>query len=103
MNESFGALVSMIPVLVMVMLAGMALGAGYFAGLRLTVGRMASSSNPYGIIILSFFVRSAALLAGLWLLTEGDWLRLSMALLGFLAVRTALAKIWGPIPSKESA
>lgn len=108
MNEAgkitfYNGFIDSAPALILVLMAAIALGIIYFAGLRFTVRSMARSSNPHLVMIFSFLLRSALLLAGFWLITSGDWLRLLLAMSGFWIVRAVATRYWGALPPKEPA
>ncbi len=66
---------------------GAALGLLHFGGLWWTVRGLAGSPRPGLRIALSFALRNAALLAGLYWLVQADWRLLLAALAGVLVVR----------------
>jgi F1F0 ATPase subunit 2 len=66
---------------------GFLLGILYFLGLWYTLQKLPQNGHPTLIIITSFLVRLAILLGGLFWVTQGDALRLGVALLGLLAGR----------------
>lgn len=70
--------------------AGAALGIFYFGGLWLTVQRIPAAQRPVLSSLASFLVRSGAVLAGFYLIGLGDWVRLPVALLGFILVRMVI-------------
>lgn len=78
------------------LLAGAALGVFYFAGLWLTVDRLPRSGSPRRLVALSFVARLAVLLAGLALITDGDWRRLVAAMAGLVVVRFAAVHLLAP-------
>ncbi len=82
--------------LLMAVPAGFVLGVLFFGGLWWTVRKISAGSRPAPLMIASFLVRSAALLAGLYLLMDAGWQYLPAALVGFLAARTALTYKLGP-------
>jgi len=72
-------------------LAGALLGAFFFGGLWWTVQKITGSGRPYLLSVISFFVRTAVVLAGFYFLLSIGWPHLLAALFGFLAARTVLA------------
>lgn len=68
--------------------SGTLLGALYFGGLWLTVRWMAHSQQPALLFGVSFLVRAAVLLLGLYFVMDGLWHRLIACMLGFLLART---------------
>ncbi len=79
--------------------AGFLLGVFFFGGLWLTVRRLTGSSSPGLLVLVSFLARSAAVLAGFYLLLQQGWQLLPAALAGFIAARMVLAS---RLKSKES-
>jgi F1F0 ATPase subunit 2 len=79
-------------VLLLVLLGSAALGALFFGGLGLTVGRLAQIRRPAAWLAVSFLVRSAIVLAGLPLLMDGRWERLLAALIGFHLARSVVLR-----------
>lgn len=81
--------------------AGSALGGVYFGGLWWTLQRLAGRRRRLlrvgGWLALSFMVRGALVAAAFGLLAAlGGWWPPGLALLGFLSVRWALVRRWGP-------
>ncbi len=68
-------------------LVGLVLGAFYFGGLWLTVSRLSSLPRPGWVLLVSFLVRLAVLLTGIYLIAEGKWQRMCACLFGFILVR----------------
>lgn len=81
--------------------AGIVLGAFYFYGLWLTVRRLPSARRPVVMSLSSFFGRLAVVLVCFYLVTAGQWERLVACLVGFLAARIVLVKIFGPYGKSE--
>jgi F1F0 ATPase subunit 2 len=75
----------------LVLLAGMALGAFYFAGLAWTVQRLVAGGGVV-LTVSSFLVRGAILLAGFWFLARNHAEYWIACLVGFTAVRVYLSK-----------
>lgn len=71
---------------------GLLLGGGYFGGLLWTVQSLPTSRRPALLFVVSWFLRTTVLLAGLWLVTNGDWRRSVAALAGIIVVRTWLIR-----------
>lgn len=87
-------------------LAGVALGAFFFGGLRLTVHWLESTQRPLALALASFVLRLVVATAGFVVVGSGRWERYAAALLGFVAIRMVLLRIWGPTrrpapPGKE--
>jgi F1F0 ATPase subunit 2 len=80
--------------LVLVGLAGLALGLIFFGGLWLTVRRMLHSARPALWMLGSLLLRTAIALSGFWLLGGHNWKRMLVCLAGFFVARLALT--WLP-------
>jgi F1F0 ATPase subunit 2 len=76
--------------------AGIILGMFYFWGLWLTVQKLPRARRPMLLSLSSFFVRLAVVLAGFYFVMSGRWERLLVCLVGFLCVRFAAVRLWGP-------
>ena len=68
-------------------LAGGALGAIFFGGLWWTVRRGIASTQPALWFFGSLVLRTSVALGGFYLVGGGEWERLLMCLLGFVAAR----------------
>ena len=77
--------------LLLAFLAGVLLGALFFGGLWWTVQRLMDSSRPHLFIAASFAVRTAAVMAGLYLMLVAGWPHLLAAVAGFVITRTVIA------------
>jgi len=73
-------------------LAGAALGTIYFTGLWWTVRKVPSAQNPALLSLGSFLLRTALVLGGFYSVMGGQWQRLMVCLLGFLAARVVLVR-----------
>lgn len=73
--------------LVFAFVAGALLGAGYFAGLWLTIRRMAKASSPYRLYGLSLLLRLTLALGGLYLLAARGTAVLLVGGVGFITAR----------------
>jgi F1F0 ATPase subunit 2 len=78
------------------LLAGLGIGAFYFAGLWLTVRQLVQVPNPAPLFLLSFMGRTAASIAAFYFVMDGDWTRAAAAMVGFLAMRVLTTRTWGP-------
>ena len=76
--------------------AGVVLGIFYFGGLWLTVRKLPQARQPVLLSLSSFFARLAVVLAGFYFVMSGRWERVLVCLLGFLCVRFAAVRLWGP-------
>lgn len=75
--------------------AGMLLGGLYLLGLWWTVRRVTETGRP-GLLVVSFAVRAALLLAALWYLAGFGPQSLIAALVGFLLMRWVVTRLAGP-------
>jgi len=77
--------------------AGCLLGFLYFMGLWRTVQKLTSAKSPARVVIGSFVLRTAMVLAGFYfLMGAGHWERLVAALTGFVLMRKILTYRKGP-------
>ncbi len=77
--------------LILSFLAGGLIGVFFFGGLWWTVQRITGSGRPYLISVVSFFLRTAVVLAAFYCLLQAGWQFLLAALFGFIIARTILA------------
>lgn len=77
-------------------LAGAALGAVFFGGLWWTVRRGVSSEHPALWFLGSGLLRTSVVVAGLYLVSGGQWQRLVGALGGFIAARFVVMRLARP-------
>lgn len=87
--------------------AGVLMGYVYFRGLWWTVCYMteygSKNWNPYGLAVLSFFVRSALAVGGFYLLLVLGWEAMALGLIGFVAVRVIVVRRWALHPPAITA
>jgi F1F0 ATPase subunit 2 len=89
-------------------LTGALLGALFFGGLRLTVHSGLASKTPAPWFLISFVVRTASTLVGLWWVSRIDVGLLPACVLGFFLTHLAVA-MWmrsssaSPRPSRHGA
>lgn len=76
-------------------IVGAALGLLYFGGLWLSVRRLGRSKRPALWMMASFWLRTGLLLAGFYLIMDGQWQRLLAAAAGFMLMRVLLVHHWG--------
>lgn len=84
--------------LLLVFMAGMALGAFYFLNLWSTVNKLPTAANPTVMMITNFGLRMTITLAGFFLIMAGRWERALAAMLGFMLMRQILVKGLGRKP-----
>jgi F1F0 ATPase subunit 2 len=83
--------------MLLVGLAGFALGLIFFGGLWWTVRCMLHSARPALWMLGSLLLRTAFALSGFWLLGGHDWKRMLACLAGFFIARvvlTWLPRLW---------
>ncbi|MEO7877394.1 MAG: ATP synthase subunit I [Dokdonella sp.] len=71
-------------------LAGVGLGAMFFGGLWWTVRRGLLSAYPALWFLASAMLRTAVVLAGFQVASDGQWRRLLLCLLGFVMAREGI-------------
>ena len=71
---------------------GVALGLFYFGTLWLTLLYLSKTQRPVLVAVGGFFVRMAITLLGFYLIMEGHWERLLIALGGFILARIFLTR-----------
>jgi F1F0 ATPase subunit 2 len=76
--------------------AGLALGAVFFAGLWWTVRKGVASRHAAAWFLGSLMVRSGIVLAGFYVAAGDDWERLLACLLGFTLARFLVTRLAGP-------
>lgn len=77
-------------------IAGLILGGLYFGLLWATVRRLPQARRPGLLAAASLVVRILLLAGGLWVVMQGEALRLLVALAGVLAARTLMIRRIGP-------
>lgn len=76
---------------------GVGLGGVFFGGLWLTVRQLPRSGGEPLLFVLSFVARTAAVVAGFYWLSGGDWLAIMACLAGFLiSRRVIIQRVFGP-------
>lgn len=88
--------------------AGLLLGAFFFGGLWWTVRKGVSAKRPALMFLGSLLLRTAATVAGFYVVGGGHWQRLLACLLGFVIARFIVTRLAGPTvehydaPAKEA-
>ena len=77
-------------ILALMFLAGMALGAFYFISLWQTLMILPKTQNRASLLMVSFVLRVAVVLTALYLLMDGHWERVAVAMIGFIVMRKIL-------------
>ena len=75
---------------------GVLLGLLYFGGLWTTVRRLPGVSRPKTLLVSSFLVRLALVLAGMWWILQSDLVAFFLCLLSFFLVRVVMTRRFGP-------
>jgi F1F0 ATPase subunit 2 len=78
---------------VLILLAGLSLGALFFGGLWWTVSRAVTSRHPALWVSISFLLRLTVVLGGLYLVGREHWQRLMICLLGFVIARMIVMRL----------
>lgn len=78
--------------LLLLAIAGFALGVLFFGGLWLTVRKIGGKKNPTVWYFLSYVVRLGVVMTGFFFLTQGDWRRMLPIMAGFLIARFLVAR-----------
>lgn len=89
--------------LVMALLVGALLGLVFFGGLWWTVRRGIASPRPALWFVGSLVVRVALTLAGITLVSDGQWQRLLACLLGFWLARLLVFRLTAATAVAEQA
>ncbi len=84
------------PTLPLAFVAGVLLGAFFFGGLWWTVSRGLRSAHPAPLFLGSLLVRSAVVVGGFLLVSDGLWPRLLACGVGFLVARVAVTRLTRP-------
>jgi F1F0 ATPase subunit 2 len=77
-------------------IAGLALGLFYFAGLWLTISRLTQTGNPALHFLASFVGRMMVVIAGIYLISNGQWQRIAACLVGVVLMRVLLTRHLAP-------
>lgn len=89
--------------LLLAFVAGLGLGLFYFGGLWWTVNRVATAGQPGLLMLGSMLLRGAVVLAGFWLVMDGQLDRLIACVVGFFVMRTLLIRRLRPQPDAGTA
>ena len=77
-------------------MAGAALGAIFFGGLWWTVQKGVSSKQPALWFLGSLLLRTCLALTGFYFVARGNWVRLPVCLVGFVAARLIVTRYTRP-------
>lgn len=89
-------------ILILMFMAGLALGAFYFISLWQTLRRLAQTESRARLLATSFVVRLAIILTAFFLLMNGHWERLAVVMIGFVVMRKILTYRLGPQKTMEA-
>jgi len=90
-------------ILILMFAVGLALGAFYFISLWQTVKRLSHTDSRAQLLLISYVLRLAVvLMAFYFLLRDGHWERLAVALIGFVVMRKILTYHFGPQKTLEA-
>lgn len=89
--------------LVLVLLAGLLLGALFFGGLWWTVRKGLTARQPALWFGSSLLLRTGIVLAGFYYVSAADWKRLLLCLLGFIIARFAVIRLTGMTVAKGAS
>jgi F1F0 ATPase subunit 2 len=82
--------------LMLALVTGISLGAMFFGGLWWTVQKGISSKQPALWFLGSLLLRTGLTLAGFYLVARGNWVRLPVCLVGFVAARLIVTRYTRP-------
>jgi len=78
--------------LMLALVTGISLGAMFFGGLWWTVQKGISARQPALWFLGSLILRTWIVMAGFYLVARGNWVRLPICLLGFVAARLIVTR-----------
>ena len=87
---------TLVLILALALTAGVMLGAVFFGGLWWTVRKGALAKQPVFWFMGSLLLRMSIVLVGFYLVSGGQWERLSACLLGFICARFVIMRFTGP-------
>lgn len=83
------------------LVGGLAVGIAYYGGLWWTVNRVGTVRRPGLLFGISFFLRTALALGGLFLFTRLHWLLIAAYMTTFVVARVYLTRRWGLEPRSD--
>ncbi len=93
MNETLSVILAFV--------AGIALGVIFFGGLWFTVKKLITAKVPALWMVGSFILRVGMVLLGFYFIGAGNWQRLLICLLGFIAARFIVIHFTKAIDAKQ--
>lgn len=88
--------------MILIFLAGLAMGALFFGGLWFTVQKAVDAKIPALWIFVSFFLRIGITLLGFYFIGAGNWQRLLVCLAGFIVARFIVIQFTKSIAEKQT-
>jgi F1F0 ATPase subunit 2 len=88
--------------LLVAFVAGLLMGSAYLLALWLSVRRLCRGARPALWLVGSAVLRLATLLAGFYLVMDGQWQRLAACLAGFLLLRVPVTTWLGSAPTRRA-
>ena len=88
MNETLG--------LTLALLSGVLLGGIFFGGLWLTVQKGLTSKRPALLFFVSLLLRTGVVLAGLYFIGRGNWVRMMICIFGLMMARVVVIRLTRP-------
>ncbi|MEA5594036.1 ATP synthase subunit I [Rivularia sp. UHCC 0363] len=82
--------------LLLALTSGFAIGIFYFSSLWVTVRQLPTTQQPILLIIGSLLGRLSITILGFYLIMDGSWQLLLIALFGFVLARSILIRRWKP-------
>jgi F1F0 ATPase subunit 2 len=92
-----------IPALALALVAGALLGTFFFGGLWWTVRKGITSESPALWFLGSLLLRTGAILAAFYFVSQGHWSRLVACLVGFLIARVVVVRTLARAPADEQS
>ena len=82
--------------LLLALIYGFAIGIFYFSSLWITVKQLPTTQQPILLIVGSLLGRLTIATLGFYIIMNGSWQRLLIALFGFVLARSILIRRWKP-------
>lgn len=83
-------------------LAGMVLGAVFFGGLWYTVRKATVAAHPATWFVVSWLLRTALVLAGIYVVAGDRWQSVLICLIGFLLARVLVFRYTGRVTLRSA-
>lgn len=82
--------------MILAFMAGIVFGILFFYGLWITVKKAVTANIPALWFVGSFLIRIAIVLTGFYYISQGNWQRLLVCLLGFMTARYIIKRFTSP-------